>query len=251
MKSREEYQASIFAKRDALLAKRRKNITQAVSGAAAAVLLTASFVAVPKLTEKLPQSSETTAASEQATTNENSVTQFHSDYDSHYVKEETVDSFSENTTVTFVYKLTSVETTKAAASETKKDPDTDETGVDSAAPFEAMPPSITKPKEDASKKTETHSETRHSYGEISEAAFGYLSASQQSKCIGKDNPSIIPVTSESKNIYLVTFYTDSNESYQVILKQDHLELVGIKILNDKQIQNDYEDTTHKYGYKGE
>lgn len=246
MKSREEYQASIFAKRDALLAKRRKHIRQAVSGAAAAVLLTASFVAVPNLTEKLPQNPETTAAA-----NKDFITQQQTDYDSHSEKEEAVDSFSENTTVTFVYKLTSGETTQAAASETKKDPDTDETGVDSAVPFEVMPPSVTKPKEDASKKAETHSETRHSYGEISEAAFGYLSASQQSECISKDNPSVIPVTSESKNIYLVTFHTDSKESYQVTLKQNNLELVGIKILNAKQIQNDYEGTTHKDGYKGE
>lgn len=48
MKSREEYQASIFAKRDALLAKRKKHITQAVTGAGAAVCLAAALIIIPQ-----------------------------------------------------------------------------------------------------------------------------------------------------------------------------------------------------------
>lgn len=52
MKSREEYESSIFAKRDALIAKRKKNMRIAVSALSVTVCLSAAAVAIPMLNEK-------------------------------------------------------------------------------------------------------------------------------------------------------------------------------------------------------
>lgn len=135
MKSREEYQASIFAKRDALLRKRKRLITHAVSGTAAAVLLTASIIAVPKMTAKLPLDSEQTIpdiTTTQYAYGEECITQQHSDYDNHTENEEATDTVSETASVTYAYYSTSDETTAAAASETKKSPETNEIAPESA-----------------------------------------------------------------------------------------------------------------------
>lgn len=52
MKSREEYESSIFAKRDALIAKRKKNMRIAASALSVIVCLSAAAVAIPMLNEK-------------------------------------------------------------------------------------------------------------------------------------------------------------------------------------------------------
>ena len=52
MKSREEYESSIFAKRDALIAKRKKNMRIAASALSVTVCLGAAAVVIPMLSEK-------------------------------------------------------------------------------------------------------------------------------------------------------------------------------------------------------
>lgn len=52
MKSREEYEASIFAKRDALITKRKKNIRMATATLGVVICLGAAAVAIPMLNEK-------------------------------------------------------------------------------------------------------------------------------------------------------------------------------------------------------
>ena len=139
MKSREEYQASIFAKRDALLRKRKKNIAKAATGTAAAIVLTVSLIAVPEITAKLPLDSEQATpdiTATQAMIKEESVTQQHSDYESYAESEDTTDTFSETASVTYAYYLTSDETIAATASETKKSPETDEIVTESSESVE-------------------------------------------------------------------------------------------------------------------
>ena len=80
MKSREEYQASIFAKRDALLAKRKKNITAAVTGVAAVILLTVSVTAIPSFTKIISDKSETTAHHNESVLNKNEADPFDDSY---------------------------------------------------------------------------------------------------------------------------------------------------------------------------
>lgn len=66
MKSREEYEASIYKKRDALLAKRKKNIRMTVTALSVMLCLGAAVLAMPKLMNKAEEaqaSSVTKAAS--------------------------------------------------------------------------------------------------------------------------------------------------------------------------------------------
>lgn len=142
MKSREEYQASIFAKRDALLKKRKKHFAQAVTGAGAAVLLAVSFIAVPDMTKKLSLSSDTTIPSVQTTHSavcEDYVTQDQSDFVNHTEKEEAIESYTENETTTLIFKATSGKTEDSAASSaTEECTDADEAVIDSAESVEEV-----------------------------------------------------------------------------------------------------------------
>lgn len=66
MKSREEYEASIYKKRDAMLAKRKKNIRMVVTALSVMLCLSAAVLAMPKLMNKAEEaqaSSVTKAAS--------------------------------------------------------------------------------------------------------------------------------------------------------------------------------------------
>lgn len=64
MKNREEYQASIFAKRNALLQKRKKRISQAAAGTGIAIIFVAAFAFIPNLPDQTPQNSLYPTASE-------------------------------------------------------------------------------------------------------------------------------------------------------------------------------------------
>lgn len=59
MKSREEYQASIFAKRDALLAKRRRRISQTAAFLSIVICFAIAFAVLPKKLSKKLSSEET------------------------------------------------------------------------------------------------------------------------------------------------------------------------------------------------
>ena len=66
MKNREEYEASIYKKRDAMLAKRKKNIRMTVTALSVVICLSAAVLAMPKLINKAEEaqaSSVTKAAS--------------------------------------------------------------------------------------------------------------------------------------------------------------------------------------------
>ncbi|MBQ2847166.1 MAG: hypothetical protein IJE74_02805 [Clostridia bacterium] len=62
MKNREEYQASIFAKRNALLQKRKKRISQAAAGTGIAVCFAAAFIIIPQLPGRIVNNNATTSA---------------------------------------------------------------------------------------------------------------------------------------------------------------------------------------------
>lgn len=252
MKSREEYQTSIFAKRDALLAKRKKNIFKAVSGSAAAVLLTASLIAVPKITVKLSLGSELTVPQEtqsaQSTACESYVTQPVSNYGNY--AEETIEAFSENTSVTYAYYLTSEEITRIAASETKKSPGTEEAAVDSAPQLGSVTEPSVNDSISSEPKNEMYAEAEHTYEEIAEKAFACLDEEQQSECIDKSNPEILTAASSDESFYLVTFDTKTEKRYQVKLTQSTLELIEINVNSKKEQLPSSEAVTHIPGYKG-
>lgn len=62
MKNREEYEASIYAKRDALLAKRKKNIRMTVSALSIVLCFCAAALAMPKMISKTPDEQSTSSA---------------------------------------------------------------------------------------------------------------------------------------------------------------------------------------------
>lgn len=90
MKNREEYQASIFAKRDALLKKRKKRITQAITVSCAVILLTASVAAIPSFTKNLPRESETTTLAAESAVHKDKTDSFTDGYGNLEENENTV-----------------------------------------------------------------------------------------------------------------------------------------------------------------
>lgn len=264
MKSREEYQASIFAKRDALLRKRRNNITKAVSSVAAAVLLTASVIAVPKMTAKLSLDSEQTIpdiTTTQAAYVEENITQQHPDYDSYPESEDAAESSAETASATYSYYITSDETAadafagsvdeatpkstniaiQSAESTTAEPDDRNIDSAETAGENESFEPDDT----DSEAAPEIYAEPSFSYKKIAETAYGFLSEEQKSECIDQAEPEIISAVSASESFYLVNFRTESEKIYQVKLTQDKLELVEINISSEKEQQASQEKLTHE------
>lgn len=252
MKSREEYQASIFAKRDALLKKRRNNFTKVFTGTAAAVILAVSVIAVPKLTEKqtlssditLPSSGNTTAAS--AAKSETLAYYLTGSEESETAKShtDTAEAVTENEVI---YYFT--DETTAANATMQKSPDTDSEEIDFVPTIESIPASV-------NDNSAPDAEDEHYAGEIylydgiAAAAFNALSQEQQSECIDRTEPEIISSVSASESFYLVTFRTESEKSYQVKLLRSTLEPVEINISSEKEHRSSNEFFTHKPGYKG-
>ncbi len=255
MKSREEYQASIYAKRDALLKKRKKNITAAVTAAAAFVLISVSVFAIPSFDEKLPQSTETTAQTLPAV-NESSITQLHSDYDG--IGEDNIEvadqtakpaETNEYAAEAFPEETTERLTMVVRYPVSKAHPNIHNTLVNSMGTVEEI---FSVPSEYDGVAPETdeeiYAEDTCSDEEIAKTAFGYLTEDQQAECIDKENPKIIKVTSATDKRYIVSFYTDNEKTYQVQIGHPNLELIEIGISPAKETAN--EPSTHKPGYKG-
>ncbi len=250
MKSREEYQKSIFAKRDALLEKRRKNITKALAGTVTAVLLTFCVVALPRINKNLqlesimiiPSQTQTTAVSETEktafgmifSTNDNIGT-----INSGNIPE--TEAAAES-----VEETTKKSTMPAIQTAEEKSPDTD--GIDSAEAVEES--EHTEPDgSDYTVTPEMFAEPSFSAEQIAEAAFGFLSPEQQSECIDPTEPEIISAASASESFYLVNFRTGSEKTYQVKLNQNGLELVEINVNSEKEERTAEEPLTRKPGYK--
>ncbi len=254
MKSREEYRSSIFAKRDAFLAKRRKNITQSVTAAATFILIIVSVFAIPSITEKISLGNEPSELISESAVYQDLVTRLHSDYDSIKEDNEMLENQADN----------SVSKTEVAAGELpeavtekltlcvnypiqKSQPNiqhTDRYSEESVDEFFSVNDGL--PDEEGA---ETHQE--YPEAEIADAAFSYLSPIQRAECIDKENPQIMPVTSSSWSVYYVTFRTYGKNSYRVILRQSDLEYVETLILHEKETQKETEPVTFKEGYKGE
>lgn len=253
MKSRDEYKASIFSKRDALLAKRKKHITQSVTAAAAFILIIVSAFVITSLTEKLPHDNDPTDLITESAVYEKNITQPHSDYNSMVEDNETsenqADKFSPTTYV-------SAGALPEAA--------TEELTLCINYPIQKSHPNILHsdryseeyidgilsvndglPDEEGIEAQREYPET-----EIADTAFSHLSPIQKAECIDKDNPHIMPVTSSSWSVYYVTFRTNSKHSYRVILRQSDLEHVENVIIYEKETQKETEPVTFKDGYKG-
>lgn len=261
MKSREEYRASIYAKRDALLIKRKKRITQAITLSCTAILLTASAAALPsffkKPTSEIKPVEYTTTAFEAYGS---IITQPNTDYDNLNENIETVKDLAEavaeraETVTEAVPKGTTERVTKVVRYPVSKQhsnyPFIEEESI--GAVDEAVDEAVNESSMDDSIRpefqNEMYFEAERSAEEIAEAAFGYLSDEQKAECINADSPEIINVTSSSEKRYIVSFKTNGKTIYHVQLGYPDLELIEIDTSTEKEAVS--EPSTHKPGYKG-
>ncbi len=262
MKNREEYQASIFKKRDALLAKRRKKFSQAAAVMSIGVCFAVAFAFLPKkFGQKL--SSEVFPVITDSTV---------------YVAETYVEDFNEYYSFTSSYTPAIPEDgaacetedknrTKAAAAATKGT--FDDLGI--AATQKPLP----------NEEIEGEATTRNMffgggfrpeawedkyvpYGdnnvspdyadgftteEITKKAKAYLSEEVNNSIIDKHNMVTVSRSANGSEIYTVWFYTDDKQ-IKVELNSENLELIRIneKPLTDTQATPAYITTTAAPAY---
>lgn len=257
MKSREEYQASIFVKRDALLEKRKKRITQAVTVFCAAILLTASAAAIPSFIKK--PAPDTVQAEHTTTVSQaygSVITQPNADYDNLNESTEPVKDLAEAVTEEAeaaaeavpegTTEMLTVVVRYPVSKEHSNYPFIEKETI--GAVDEAVSESSSDDGISPEFQNEMFFEAEHSPQEIAEAAFGYLSDEQKAECTNADSPEIINVTSSSEKHYIVSFKTDGETTYQVQLGHPNLELIEIGINTVKETVG--EPATYKPGYKG-
>ena len=264
MKNREEYQASIFAKRDALLAKRKKNITTAVTGGAAVAILIVSVAALPSFSKEITEKNSTTVIytsnpeihteyTTQSSTNHDNLNVY--DEENYFEADDQIQK--EEAVAEAVPEIQSERMTMLVNYPIKKDHSnyTSEGTYYADESAEGVGNLPKNPHTNDSIISESVSEVyfggNYLLKLIAATAFDHLSEEQKSNCINKENPDIIPVTSSSQSVYYVIFATADNISYRVMLNQSDLEFVGIEILNEKEISAHHEPLSWAEGYKGE
>ncbi len=210
MKSREEYTASIFTKRDALLEKRKKRITAAISAVCIALSFVAAAAFLPKTINKtkVDITAETTVQS--IATQTSSAIQYEEQVD-YLLREET-------------YQLPKAEACQPQKTEAEAGTVSDETekvfgdsqnsfdeNVDSK--LEEFNPNL-KPEE---------AEQSFSDDEIIKKAYSYLSAEEKEMC--KNTEPFITVTNQSGSIYYTVYYFTGSGNVTVELSSNNLELI--------------------------
>lgn len=239
MKNREEYQASIFAKRDALLAKRRRRISQSVAVLSIAACFAAAFAFLPKSLDYKVSFSESYAESATfvsdsltaaPTTQETTASQepdeaytFHSSYikyqgtKSHSIKDEAVASpaIEEFTQAATQIHLPNQDKQFAHKSEetTRRD-------------FGGFRPEMWD--DDGLYITEVHAKPEgapdYTSEEIAEKAETYLSDDIAGKIIDKHTLVTVRHFATPPDYYVVWFYTDDKQ-IKVTLNSENLELI--------------------------
>ncbi len=197
MKSKEEYSKSIFAKRDALLKKRKRNIIYAATSTAATALL-AVFLFTSPLSSRPMHSNEATTEKAKE----------HSTYPAVSETLQAENFFGEIPT---------------APADMSIPNDEDAHPFDSNEIIDAMP--------DSSHESLPSQEENgnFSYEEIVKEAYDYLPKVAKEKCINKDNPEIKSKVSKAEEVYLIVFHTEDGDSYFVTLRQSDLEFSGITV----------------------
>lgn len=243
MKSREEYEASIFAKRDALLVKRKKNIRMAASAISVVICLGAAAVAIPVLSEKPEEAalpSATNAASgvtenkfvaemfdEAATQAANGVIIAADNtavFDRNAEKPEGVEDgeieyFTFYSTFNTEDVIQHMPATEIAVEDAEGEYYTNGRNFGCEAPKDAMTPDAESTQPSASKKTYTTEE-------VVEAATKHLSQDDTDKIINNKTNAVVSRKSDGTTSYTVYFYT-ADKKITVKLSSE-LELLEIK-----------------------
>lgn len=259
MKSREEYEASIYKKRDALLAKRKKNIRMTVTALSVIICLSAAVFAMPKLMDKADKTqlpSVTNAASGKgAAENEDGTypasfdafqtqsshktsdyAEYWNDYahntydaafDNNGASEKNIkeDEMIEHLTMSEIYRMPETEIaleTEIAAEE----PDAAADGSDKQFAFEPSGGII----DIESIKPSSSSKKTYTTEEITAAAESCLSASDAENIISDKTNAVVSRKSDGTTTYTVYFYTA--EKKITVKLSDSLKLIEITEKNN-------------------
>ncbi len=236
MKSREEYLASIFAKRDALLKKRKSRISQTIAVLSIAVCFAAVFHFVPKKLTKSPVSDETTttiASTKPMTAEiEEAVTENIYTAPLIYTMTVTYDSLqriekTEITQETLEYNAEheigcSAETTeKTSASQTEGDKKSSDEHADSAS---FLKPNSNFGYSPISPESSEQNEQPRSNESIENTAFNCLTDEEKELC-QKVEPEITVTNQQNgQSFYTVYYFTDYG-NIEIKLSYNNLELI--------------------------
>lgn len=224
MKNREEYEASIFAKRDALLAKRKKRIQTAVSAVCIIMCFGAAAYAVPKMmnissgTETSASTTATTAAaSDEIGVAEDAVSEGEEKV-IHCPMTEFKNEAEEAQDAEFYEDL--AETEIALETEIVTEPAHGiGFGIDGHSLYDAT----------AATTKKGSSMGKYTSEQINEAAYSYLTSDEQAAVDPSEAFSTASRTSDGEEYYEILF--DGEETIiKITLNAENLELVEKKIL---------------------
>ncbi len=251
MKNREEYMASIYSKKNALLAKRKKNIRIAVSAVCIAICFCSAAVVMPKAISKSDSNNTTTATTAPSTTQANVTKIIYNVY------EEANEAYLDDASYVAQTKATAEEYTYGVERESK--PATTKTAInyyftaknemfDSAASvsksetnLEEMPDSIEGEK-DYPMEEQKPAQTASPYSdeEIAKKAYSHLSDEEKKTC--KNVEPFITVTHIKNGQYYTVYYSTDKLTVAVELDCNSLELI------DKETKTNNNSTTAKPPY---
>ena len=242
MKSREEYEASIFAKRDALLEKRKKITAAAVSAACIVLCFAAATVFLPKSLNK--SSISTTATTSQSAVEDlvgmGGETGF---FDAESEPEAEAAETAKNEEIEYFTQSSEynklLTTSKGAGNfgYNPKDFVEKETTVAAIATQTeiALEPEILGedgyPEPSTSKAGSTTAASRYTTAEIAAAAYKFLTEDQKAKVTDPKTENVTVTHMASGEDYYEVFFETENGGYVVKLEADSLDFIETKILS--------------------
>ncbi len=265
MKSREEYEASIFAKRDALLAKRHKRITAIATASCIAVCFITAFAFLPRristdltVTEGVANITvQTLAVTEPKTTAhiEDAEGEVYTFFSMFSEQAYTKPHYSEKQLANVEDYAGEVADEAKKPSATKKASSSDvEIAVEAEKTTKrnfGFYPEWMKDEYDFYREDDVTPDSDESFTteEITDKAKSYLSDELKSGIIEKHNMVTVSRSADGTEIYTAWFYTDGMQ-IKVELDSDNLELIEIteKPLTDTHTTPAYIPTTAKSAY---
>ncbi len=228
MKSREEYTASIFAKRDALLEKRKKRITAAISAVCIALSFAAAAAFVPKTINKTKGDITTETTVQAIVTQTSSAVQYEEQVD-YLLREEIYQppkAEAETGKGPTINNQTDFYNGALIAPTYKPFQDAPETAIT----YDDLSEEERKESIDQAQTTKKSNSIAPKYtdDEIIQVAYEFLSNEQKALVNKSDEKLVLAThTSDGQNFYEVHF-NGKIENYSVKLNADDLSLVEIK-----------------------
>ncbi|MGN0547602.1 MAG: hypothetical protein ACI4I3_09735 [Acutalibacteraceae bacterium] len=223
MKSREEYQASIFAKRDALLKKRKRNAAVAASALFIAVGISSAAVFAPQYPREQKTEAPDKVATVQSGDTANNLRGYEEElsepeYDCLTEATEGKTAKSEATHSTELYSNSKNNTITNNAPAAAK-PEIGKNEIQSVYDGTADPVNAEETSENYSSE------------EISAVAFGFLTDEQKKEVLDPKSEIVTASSSESGESYYEVFFKTENGGYKVKLSANTLDFIETKAVS--------------------